>query len=178
MIEHQIQRRKTIYRGKAFVIEAVDVQLPDGRKTKYDLVKHPGAVTIVPLDADHKLHFVRQYRLGAEGLLLELPAGTLGKDEDPLECAKREIREEVGMRAEKWIKLGDFFLAPGYSSEHMTIFLALDLHPDPMKRDDDEFLAVETIPVETVLEMVKTNQINDGKSLAALLLALPYLEGN
>jgi len=132
-------------------------------------------VTIVPLDEEHNIIFVRQYRLGAEKVLLELPAGTLTPGEEPQHCAEREMREETGMRADEWVTLGDMYLAPGYSSEHMTIFLATDLHTDPMMGDEDEFLDVEKIPVEMVYQMVRQNRINDGKSLAALLLAMPYL---
>lgn len=175
MIDHKIKARETVYTGRAFKIEKIDVELPNGRKARYDLVRHMGAVTILPVDEEGKIYFVRQYRLGAESALLELPAGTLDKNEDPLDCAKREIREEVGMRAEKWTKLGDFFLAPGYSSEHMTVYLAQDLHPDPKKGDEDEFLQVEKIAVNSVLEMKRTNLIHDGKTLAALALGLPVL---
>lgn len=175
MQEHQIKKRVTTYLGKAFNIELVDLEMPNGHLAKYDLVRHPGAVTIVPMDAEGNLYFVRQYRLGAEGSLLEFPAGTLEDGEEPLICAKREIREEIGFRAEKWIELGDFFLAPGYSDEHMTIYLAMDLHPDAAKGDEDEFLSVEKLPATIVLEMARKNQIHDGKTLAALCLAKPYL---
>lgn len=177
MQEHRIKKRVTTYRGKAFNVELVELEMPDGRPAKYDLVRHPGAVTIVPLDAEGDVYFVKQYRLGVEGSLLELPAGTLGDGEKPLKCASREIREEIGFRAEKWIELGDFFLAPGYSSEHMTVFLALDLHFDPAKGDEDEFLKVEKISSLTVMDMIQKNQIHDGKTLAALCLAMPYLTG-
>jgi ADP-ribose pyrophosphatase len=165
-----------IYRGRAFAVEKVKVRLPDGRETHYDLVKHTGAVTIVPVDDQNRIWFVKQYRMGAKGSLLELPAGTLEKDEDPAVCAAREIREETGLAARKTILLGDFFLAPGYSSEHMHVYLMSDLYPAPLQHDDDEFLQTEAIPVEKVWEMIRTNQINDGKTLACLLLAMPYLK--
>lgn len=175
MQENKILGRKTVYKGKAFAIESVTMQFPNSKQADFDLVKHVGAVTIVPMDSKGNLHFVRQYRVGAERLLLEFPAGTLGKNEDPFDCAKREIREEIGMRAEKWTKLGDFYMAPGYSSEWMTIYLAEELTLDPLPGDEDEFLEVEKYPIKDVLEMVKTNQIHDGKTLAAMALALPFL---
>jgi ADP-ribose pyrophosphatase len=165
-----------IYRGRAFAVEKVKVRLPDGRITHYDLVNHTGAVTLVPVDEQNRIWFVRQYRMGAKGELLELPAGTLEKNEDPALCAAREIREETGLAARNVTKLGEFFLAPGYSSEHMYVYLMTDLYEAPLEHDDDEFLQTEAIPVDTVWEMIQKNQINDGKTLACLLMAMPYLK--
>ena len=175
-MEHHINSRETVYSARAFKIERVGMTLPDGRETVYDLVAHPGAVTIVPLDDESNVYFVRQYRLGAEQSLLELPAGTRIPDETPEACAGREIREETGMAAGKLTLVGDFYMAPGYSSEHMYVYLATQLSRAPLAQDDDEFIAVETIPFEKVMEMVRQNQINDGKSLASLLLVEPYVK--
>ncbi len=165
-----------IYRGRAFAVKKVKVRLPDGRETHYDYVKHSGAVTIVPVDDQNRIWFVTQYRMGVKGTLLELPAGTLEVDEEPGVCAAREIREEIGMAARKVVKLGEFFLAPGYSSEFMHVYLMTDLYPAPLKQDDDEFLQTVAIPVDKVWEMIHTNQIRDGKTLACLLLAMPNLK--
>jgi 8-oxo-dGTP pyrophosphatase MutT (NUDIX family) len=168
--------QEEIYRGRAFAVEKVKVRLPDGRITHYDLVNHSGAVTLVPVDDQNRIWFVRQYRMGAKSSLLELPAGTLEIDEDPALCAAREIREETGMAARNIQKLGEFFLAPGYSSENMHVYLMTDLYASPLEQDDDEFLQTEAIPVETVWEMIRSNRINDGKTLACLLMAMPYLK--
>lgn len=164
------------YRGRAFAVEKVKVRLPDGRETTYDYVKHSGAVTLVPVDDQNRILFVNQYRMGVKGILRELPAGTLEEGEDPALCAAREIREETGMAAGTISKLGEFFLAPGYSSEYMHVYLMTDLYPSPLKHDDDEFLQTEAIPVDTVWEMIYSNQIKDGKTLACLLLALKSLK--
>jgi len=165
-----------IYHGRVFAVEKVHVRLPDGRKTTYDYVKHSGAVTMVPVDDQGRIWFVRQYRMGVKGILLELPAGTLEENEDPAVCAAREVREEIGMAADNVTKLGEFFLAPGYSSEYMHVYLMTGLHPSPLKHDDDEFLETEAIPLEKVLEMVNNDQIRDGKTLACLMLALRSLK--
>jgi ADP-ribose pyrophosphatase len=164
------------YRGRAFAVEKVKVRLPDGRETHYDYVKHSGAVTLVPVDDQNRILFVTQYRMGVKGDLLELPAGTLEKDEDPAVCAAREIREETGMAARTVTKLGEFFLAPGYSSEYMHVYLMTGLYSSPLQHDDDEFLEATAIPVEKVWEMIHSNQIRDGKTLACLLLAMPHLK--
>jgi ADP-ribose pyrophosphatase len=120
--------------------------------------------------------FVRQYRHAAGLDLLELPAGTRDGDEPHADCAAREIREETGMAADTLIRVGDFFLAPGYSTEFMAVFLATDLRHDPLEADADEFLQVEKMPVREAVQIAERGEMPDAKSLAALFLARPYLE--
>ena len=98
------------------------------------------------------------------------------KDEPPEISAGRELREEIGMAADELRQLGQFYMAAGYSSEYMYIYLATGLHSSPLEQDEDEFLQVQAIPVKQVYEMVHANQIHDGKTLAALLLAEPFLK--
>lgn len=167
----KILGRKTVFEGHVFHLENLEVRLPNGRTTVYNLVTHPGAVTLVPVDDDGNILFVRQFRMGAEAELLELPAGTLEPPEPPDETAARELREETGMAARRIDELGRFFLAPGYSSEYQYIYLARDLYPAPLSQDDDEFVRVERIPIAEAYHMAHTGLINDAKSLAALLLA-------
>jgi 8-oxo-dGTP pyrophosphatase MutT (NUDIX family) len=119
--------------------------------------------------------FVRQYRHAAGKDLLELPAGTRDGDEPYEECAAREIREETGMEAGKLQKVGEFFLAPGYSSEFMEVYLATHLKHNPLEADEDEFLTVEKYPVKQAIEMAERGEMPDAKSLAALLMVKPYL---
>jgi ADP-ribose pyrophosphatase len=121
------------------------------------------------------LWFVRQYRHAVARELLELPAGTLEAGEDIEACARREIREEIGMSAGKLQKIGEFYPAPGYSTECLYIYLASDLHPDPLPGDDDEFIQVERIPADQVITLAEGGSILDAKTLAALLLARAYL---
>lgn len=170
--------RKTIYRGRAFNVRRDEVKLPEQRSTHLDIIEHVGAVTILPLDADGRILFIRQYRHAAGKELLELPAGTLDEGELPENCALREIREETGFAAGKMIKLGEFFLAPGYSTEYMVVFLATDLHPDPLPGDQDEFISLQPIPIDQAYEFALNGELQDGKSLAALLLARPHLHFN
>ncbi len=163
------------YQGHAFDVAKVHVQLPDGGERDYDLVEHGDSVTILPLDAEGKITFVTQHRIGAKAELLELPAGVLDPKEAPLDCAKREIREEIGKAAEHFQKLGGFFLAPGYTDEYMTVFLATGLYKAPLDPDDDEFIDVSSLPVADVYNLASAGEIHDGKTLAALFLAQPHI---
>jgi ADP-ribose pyrophosphatase len=176
----EILKREETYHGHAFNVELVQVRLPDGRERSYDLVAHNGSVTIVPLDEEGNILFINQYRLGAGGMLLELPAGVMEDNEEPHACAARELREETGMASSELGLLGDFYLAPGYCNEHMTVFLATHLYRDPLQADEDEFLKVEKIPLARAIQMAQNGEIHDSKTLATLFLALPFLglEGN
>ena len=167
---------ETVYEGKAFDVKREQLQLPDGKTTWFDLVVHPGAVTLIPIDDQQRVLFVRQYRHAVAKELLELPAGTLELGEEPEVCASREVREETGMSAGKLTKVGEFFLVPGYSTEYMYIYLATELKFDPLPGDDDEFITVEPHSVDELPEMIKSGVIQDAKSLAALSLAESYLK--
>lgn len=167
--------KKTIYQGHAFSVEHCLTRLPDGSQKTYEVVRHRPTVTLVPVDASGLIYFVRQFRIGPEQSLLELPAGVLEPGEDPEVGAGREIREEIGLAAEKLQKIGEFFLAPGYSSEHMHIFLATGLKPAPLEADADEFLEVETFLVQKAFELAENGAFEDSKTLSALLLARHFL---
>ena len=168
-------QHETIFSGRVFNLEHVRMELPNGEIRSYDLVNHKAAVTIVPIDEAGNIVFVRQYRVGADQELLELPEGVLDEGEDPGEAAAREVREETGMAAGNMRYLGSFFMSPGYSSEYMHIFLATGLYPAPLEQDDDEFLQLETFPAAKALQMARSGEIHDGKTLAALLMAESFL---
>jgi len=172
----ELIKSEILLQGRAFKIRRDTLKTPDGRETKLEIVDHGGSVVLIPIDDDGNLLFVRQYRHAAGGDLLELPAGTRDEDEPFEECAAREIREETGMEAGKLQKVGEFYLAPGYSTEFMAVFLATDLKDNPLQADDDEFLQVEKIPVKKAVEMAEHGDVPDAKSLAALLLARSHLE--
>ena len=172
----ELIKSEHLLQGRAFKIRRDHLKTPDGRETKFEIIEHGGSVVIIPVDFDGNMLFVRQYRHAAGEDLLELPAGTREGDEPYEDCAAREIREETGMEAGKLEKVGEFYLAPGYSTEFMGVFLATELKHNPLEADDDEFLSVEKTPVKEVFEMAGRGEIPDAKSLAALLLAKPYLE--
>ena len=171
----ELLKSEILMRGRAFCIRRDYLKTPDGRETKYDIIEHSGSVVIIPIDENGNMLFVRQYRHATSGELLELPAGTLDDDEDPEVCAAREIREETGKAAEKMTRLGDFYLAPGYSTEFMVVYLATGLSDKPLDADEDEFLSVESVPVAEAIQMAERGEIPDAKSLAALFLAKPSL---
>jgi ADP-ribose pyrophosphatase len=163
------------YQGRAFSIRKDHVQLPDGRTAQLDIVEHIGSAIIIPVDDQGRVYFVRQYRHAAGMELLELPAGTLEPDEDPMVCAQREVREETGMAAGQIKEIGGFYLAPGYSTEFMRVYLATELTHNPLEADVDEFLSVEIMPVAEAIRKAERGEFPDAKTLAALLLAKPHL---
>jgi ADP-ribose pyrophosphatase len=169
-----VDSRQT-YLGPIFAVRTETLAWPDGRRGEYDVVEHPGSVTLVPVDDDGTIWFVRQYRHAVGRTLLELPAGTL-EDEEPAACAQRECREETGMRPGELFSLGRILLAPGYSTEVSHLFLARDLEPAPLAQDQDEDLAVEKWTPDEVYDMVARGDLIDAKSLAALWIALPLIE--
>jgi ADP-ribose diphosphatase len=165
------------FQGRAFDVRQDDVRLPNGHVVRLDIVVHKGSVIMVPLDQEGRIWFTRQYRHAAQDNLLELPAGVIEDGETPEQSAGREIREEIGMAAGQLKELGAFYLAPGYATERMVAFLATGLTPSPLEPDEDELIQVEKIPVERALQLAETAELHDAKSLAAMLLARPYLVG-
>jgi ADP-ribose pyrophosphatase len=169
-------KSEILLQGRTFKVRRDTLKTPDGREAKLEIIEHGGSVVLVPLDSDGNILFVRQYRHATGLELLELPAGTRNGEELYEDCAAREIREETGMEAGRLQKVGEFYLAPGYSSEFMAVFLATDLKHNPLDPDDDEFLQVEKVPVNEVTTLFERGDAPDSKSLAAWLLAKPYLE--
>ncbi len=176
-MKFNILNRETVYQGRAFNVQKVHMQLPNSKRRHYDLVAHADSVSILPIDPQGNILFVSQYRLGADQDLLELPAGLIDDGEDPLTAAQREIREETGYACKNMRLLGDFYLAAGYSSEHMFVFLAPELEASYLEPDTDEFITLKKIPFKDAINLVRGGEIKDAKTMAAFLLALPYLTG-
>lgn len=172
----ELVHTETIYKGRVFDVRQDHLRAPDGKLVKLDIVAHPGAVTLVPVDEQGHIWFIRQYRHPARRDLLELPAGVTEAGEDPEASARREIREEIGMAAGHLLKVGEFFLAPGYSTEYMLVYLATGIYPDPLQGDEDEYIDIEKIRIDQAFRMAETGQIQDAKSLAALFLARPHIQ--
>lgn len=169
-MQETITHKEQVYDGRIVHLELLDVTLPNGETAKRELVRHPGAVAIVPLIGEDVL-LVRQYRIAAGQTMLEIPAGTLNPGEAPLICAERELQEETGYKPGVLEPLGGIFTAPGYTTEFIHLYLARDLGESRLAMDDDEFIEVVRVPLREALEMLNTGEIKDGKSAAALLLA-------
>ena len=172
---YRVTASETLFSGRVFEVRKDRVVLEDGRESSVDVVVHPGAVALIPVDSQNRIWFVRQYRHASGGELLELPAGTLERGEPPEKCAERECQEEIGMSPGKLEHLGGFFLAPGYSTEFLEVYLATELRPDPKPGDPDEEIQVEKLSFDQVVELIRNGGLRDAKSLAALTLAGPRL---
>jgi ADP-ribose pyrophosphatase len=159
-------------RARGRVLEWVDQEWrdPDGATFRRTTILHPGAVAMVPCLGTQRVLLVRQFRAAAGRWLLEIPAGTREPGEPPLRCAQRELREEVGHRARRWRKLGAIFPAPGFCTEVIHLYQALDLVPAKGQLDEDEHLEVVSMTWPQVRAAVRSGAICDGKTLSALLL--------
>lgn len=168
--------RKHIFQGRVIDVGTEDVTLPSGKTVTLDVIKHPGASLIVPIDAEGRVLMIKQWRHCAGGWLWELPAGTLNPGESPEECARREVTEEAGVVAGRLDHAGFIFTAPGFCDEKIHIFIARDLTAAPVHPDDDEVI-VEVRPVayDEALAMVARGEIHDAKTMCALLHARRYL---
>ncbi len=175
-MEFRVLHSEVIFQGRVFNVRIDQIGYPDGRQSRTDIVEHRSSVTIIAIDDQDLIWFVKQIRVPVGEWLLELPAGVMETSESPADTAQREIREEIGMAAQSLQQIGEFYLAPGYCTEKMYIFLARDLYPAPLDKDPDEYMSVEKIPVETAIEYAKNGEIKDAKTLAALLLVQRYLK--
>jgi ADP-ribose pyrophosphatase len=162
--------------GRLLKLRVDEVAFDDGRQARREIVEHPGAVAILPWDG-RRLTLVRQWRHAAGRALLEVPAGTLDRGELPLATAKRELAEEVELAADHWEQGPGFFSAPGFCTEYLTLFLATGLRPDTdATHDADEELEAETLTLDQALAAIDRGEIEDAKSLVAILWLARRLE--
>jgi ADP-ribose pyrophosphatase len=166
-----VNRRTPLHQGRVFRMVRENVTLDNGVSTDLDYIEHPGAAAIVPLIAPGEVLLVRQYRHALKQYIWEVPAGTLDPGEPVLGCARRELIEETGYAAEVWHHLGEITPVPGYSDERIHLFLASELSAARQELDADEVLAVHRMPLAQALDMIARGEIQDAKSICALLLA-------
>ena len=175
---HSFERlaRKKLYDGSLFQVYRDTVRVSEEKDREIDMVVHPGAVGILPVDASGRIWLVSQYRHPTGRVLLEIPAGTLSPDEVPEQCARRECREEIGMAPGDLTLLGRVFLAPGYSTELLYFFYATDLMPAPLTPDDEEDLKVSQLSIEQTWDLIYSGEIEDAKTIVGLTLLSQHLK--
>jgi ADP-ribose diphosphatase len=166
---------RRIHEGRIVRLREDTVELEDGRTALREVVEHDEVVGIVPLDSEGNVILVRQFRLPAQEILLEIPAGGVDAGESAEEAAQRELQEETGYRAAQLDRLAGFFVSPGYCTEFIHVFLATGLSESVIAADDDENIALERMPLAQAVQLIQSGHIKDGKSIVGLLLAVDRL---
>jgi ADP-ribose pyrophosphatase len=166
----RVEREREIYRGRVIRLVVKDLRLPNGRRTTFNIIEHPGAVAIVPVFDNGDVMLIRQFRPSINREIYEIPAGTLEDGEKPLQTARREIVEETGYRARHWSKVGEFYTAPGFCNERIHVYAARGLEPARADGDADEMIRPARMPLRRAIEMIRKGTIRDAKSIAGLLL--------
>lgn len=168
---HEIPRTEdTMWQGRIFDVNRLNVELPDGRMAQRDVVRHPGAVAIVALTDDGRICLVRQYRTALGRVTVEIPAGKLDPGEDPLECANRELLEETGMRAERMAFLTTIATGVGFCDELIHMYMATGLSFAASDPDADEFINVDLVPLDELIDAVLDGRIEDCKTVTGALI--------
>ena len=162
------------YTGRIIDLDVDTVKFPDGSTGQLEMIRHPGAAAVVPFvdppgSADPRVIMLRQFRHAANGYLWEIPAGRLEPDEPPEACARRELREEAGMTAERVLPLTTILTTPGFTDELIHLFSAHNLSPVPTAREPDEFMEVHEIRWSEVGRRIRGGEIRDAKTLTALM---------
>lgn len=158
-----------LYTGRVVTLEKDVVELPDGNQATREVIRHHGGVTVLAIDGEDNILFVRQFRYPYARVLLELPAGKLELGETPLACGARELEEETGFAAENFCSLGEVYPSPGYVDEVLHLYLATGLTQREQHLDVDEFLKVEKIPLDKAVEYCVDGTLNDAKTVVAIL---------
>lgn len=175
-LKETVVEQKRVFDGKIIHVDHWQVKMPDGRMALREVARHIGASAIVPVDENLNVTLVYQYRAAIGRVMLEIPAGKLDfAGEDRLEAARRELKEETGLEASEWQHLTDFISTPGFCDEKISIYLARGLNQGESRPDDDEFLYLCRLPLAEAVEKVMKGEIQDGKTVAALLMAARVL---
>jgi len=165
---------KIVFEGRAVKLRVDTIQMPDGRQTTREIVEHGACIAVVAVDGDNNILLVSQYRDAVGKELLEIPAGGVDPGEDVETAVKREMQEETGYLPRKLVRLGGYYLAPGYSTEFMHLYMATDLVPSRLTAEDTEGIKVVKIKLPEIRKMLAEGKISDGKSIAGLYMFLDY----
>ena len=173
--EKQVET-KTVYEGIIVTVKRDVAALQNGNQAEREVVLHPGGVGIVAITDDNKILMVDQYRYPMSEVITEIPAGKLEYGEDPFKCAVRELSEETGYSAGKYVDLGAIYPSPGYCREILYLYLALDLKPGEMHLDENELLSVKAVDIDELIAKIMANEIKDSKTVVGILKAKHYLD--
>ena len=168
-------RSERIYTGRVVGLRVDTVRLADGQETTREVVEHGESVAVVPVDGKGNVILVRQYRKAIDVNLLEVPAGSVEEGEDPVACGRRELLEETGYTASHMESIASFYTTPGFCTERMHAYLATGLTPGKAQPEADEQIEVVPVSLQEVGELIRGRVIQDGKTLASLLLVLDWL---
>jgi ADP-ribose pyrophosphatase len=170
--------KQVIYSGKKVKLELHHL-LDEETETRHirEVVVHPGAVVVMGVLPDQRIILIRTRRYAVGQNLVELPAGTLEKGEDPINCAGRELLEETGYLAGRLRPIGNFYSSPGILSEKMYAFVAYDLEEQEQALEEGEEIELQITPLDDAIEMIRRGEIHDGKTIAALLMYDKFLRG-
>jgi 8-oxo-dGTP pyrophosphatase MutT (NUDIX family) len=166
---------KHVFTGRVIEVNVERVQLPNGSTAELEIIKHPGGAAIVAIDERNRVCLLRQYRYAAGGWIWELPGGKIDNREPPLDTARRELEEEAGMQAGAWRPLGDYLTSPGVFTEVVHLFLATQLTPLPRRPEEHEVFEVHWRPFSDVLQMARSGELRDGKSLVGVFRAAEHV---
>ncbi len=169
LLTEKTLKEKLIFKGKIITVSQDRIELPNGCEADREIVRHPGGVGVAAICDNGDILLVNQFRYPYKSELLEIPAGKLSPGENPLECGKRELREETGAVAKEYMSLGKLLPSPGYTNEIIYLYLAKGLTFGEQQTDDDEFLDIIKMPLKKAVEMVMSGEITDSKSQIALL---------
>ncbi len=169
--EEKTIQTKRVFKGKVISLQVDDVLLPNGKESKREIVKHPGAVAVIALTADDRIVFVEQYRKPLERSLLELPAGKMEPNEAAEKTARRELEEETGYTTESLTYITSFYTSPGFADELIHLYYTdrLICLKEPVALDEDEFVEVRYLTLEEAEQCVVNQEIYDAKTAYALL---------
>lgn len=171
LVERQVGST-VVYRGNVLTLRVDDVELPSGKRSRREVVEHPGGVAVVAVDRDGSVILVRQYRYPVRSALWEIPAGKLDPGEDPRECAARELEEETGYRAAVLEEVVPFYTSPGFCDEALHLFFARGLTAGEDRPEEDEIIETRRVPRAGLDEMIARGEIRDGKTLLGLFVAM------
>lgn len=164
-------KSKNLYNGKIVKLDIETVLLPNGNITEREIIRHPGAVAILPIDSNENIYFIKQFRKAINDILLEIPAGKLEIGEEPYKCALRELQEEIGYTSNKLTLINTIYTSPGFADEIIYIYKAEELVKSQLKKDEDEFIDICIFHKSQVFDMIKNGEIKDAKTIVALLTA-------